>query len=238
MKKKKIAIMQPYFFPYKGYFSLLSYCDVFIFLDDVSFINKGYINRNKILSKNGPLDFTLPLTNASQNRKINHIFTYNLPFFINKREKTFLFAYKKRPFGKEAHHLFKYSTGQNNDIISNIAINSILNTAKYLSISKEFFLSSKLKLSPSKGEKRIIEICKIFKATEYVNLIGGVNFYNPENFKKNFIKLSFLENHSISYEQGSKLFYPDLSILDLIANLDIKNVINQINQFSIICKTI
>ena len=238
MNKIKIAMMQPYWFPYKGYFSLYLNCDVFIFLDDVNFINKGYINRNKILTKNGPVNLTIPLSKSSQNKRINQIYTHNLEYFSKKIEKTIFNSFCKRPFGKEALKLFNQSTGKNDRPIFEIAVSSIINTARYLSISKDFFFSSKLNLENFSGEKRIIEICKIFKATEYVNLLGGINFYNPENFKKNFIKLSFLKNHSYSYEQGSQLFYPDLSILDLIANLNIKNVINQINQFSIIRKTI
>ena len=85
MKNKKIAIMQPYFFPYKGYFSLFSYCDIFIFLDDVNFINKGFINKNSILLNNSPYDFTIPLTKPSQNKKINEINTYNVNYFTNRR---------------------------------------------------------------------------------------------------------------------------------------------------------
>ena len=134
---------------------------------------------------------------------------------------------------KEYLKLFNQSTGKNDRPIFEIAVSSIINTARFYPYLKIFFLVLNINLENFFGEKRIIEICKIFnKATEYVFLIGGINFYNPENFKKNFIKLSFLENHSYSFEQGSLLFYPDLSILDLIANLNVKNVINQINQFS------
>ena len=233
MKNKKIAIMQPYLFPYKGYFSLFSYCDTFIFLDDVNFINRGFINKNKILLNNSPYEFNIPLTKSSQNKKINEISTHNVNYFIKKKSKSILHAYKHKPYGENAYNLFINSINKKNKYISDIAISSIINTAEYLSISKEFFLSSKLKLPNYCGERRIIEICKKFEATEYVNLPGGKNLYNSNKFEKNSIQLSFLNIMNKPYNQGTNIFYPNLSILDLIANLSVENVIEQLKLFTI-----
>ena len=152
--------MQPYLFPYKGYFSLFSYCDTFIFLDDVNFINRGFINKNRILLNNSPYDFTIPLTKPSQNKKINEISTHNVNYFTKKKSKSILHAYRHKTYGENAYNLFVNSINKKNTYISDIAISSIINTAEYLSISKEFFLSSKLNLPNYNGERRIIEICK------------------------------------------------------------------------------
>jgi len=69
----RISIMQPYIFPYLGYFHLIEASDRFIFYDDVNFIRKGWINKNKILLNGNDFTFTVPLSKASQNKLINQI---------------------------------------------------------------------------------------------------------------------------------------------------------------------
>jgi len=151
-------------------------------------LNKGYINRNKILTKNGPVNLTIPLSKSSQNRRINQIYTHNLDYFSKKIEKTIFNSFCKRPFGKEALKLFNQSTGKNDRPIFEIAVSSIINTARYLSISKDFFFSSKLNLENFSGEKRIIEICKIFKATEYIPSSLKSNRNSTKNLSCQFKK--------------------------------------------------
>ena len=73
MKAKKIAIMQPYFFPYIGYFQLINAVDIFVFYDDVNFIKKGWVNRNNVLVNGQAKLITVPLEGASQNLLINQI---------------------------------------------------------------------------------------------------------------------------------------------------------------------
>src|SRR5690606_19151193 len=100
----KIAIMQPYLFPYIGYWQLINAVDTFVIYDDVSFINKGYINRNYILLSGKPQRFTLELSKASQNKLINEIEVGNNQ---NKILRTISFSYKKAPFYKKAFSLIE-----------------------------------------------------------------------------------------------------------------------------------
>jgi len=67
----RIAIMQPYVFPFIGYFQLISAVDKFVLYDDVNYINRGWINRNNLLVNGVPYLFSIPLKHASQNRLIN-----------------------------------------------------------------------------------------------------------------------------------------------------------------------
>ena len=143
----KVAIMQPYFFPYIGYFQLINSVDKFIFYDDVNFINRGWINRNRILLNGESHFLTIQLKNASQNKLINEV------EFIDNRIKllkTIEHAYKKAPF----YHLIvpvlsDCLTIQTNKI-SELAQYSVIQTCKYLDIETEFELSSKL-YSDTKG---------------------------------------------------------------------------------------
>src|SRR5437016_5023773 len=93
-----VAIMQPYFFPYLGYFQLVNAVDTFVFFDDVNFINKGWINRNQVLQQNTPLRFTVPLLKASQNRKINEIELSDFPAWRKQFLRSIEMNYKRAPF--------------------------------------------------------------------------------------------------------------------------------------------
>ena len=101
----KIAVMQPYIFPYIGYFQLINAVDKFVIFDDVNFINKGWINRNNILLNNLPYLFTLPLKKSSQNKLINEIEIANDKIWNQKFLKTLQAAYSKAPNFSEVYNL-------------------------------------------------------------------------------------------------------------------------------------
>src|SRR5258708_21690699 len=92
------AIMQPYFFPYLGYYQLVNAVDTFVFFDDVNYINKGWINRNQLLHQNKPSRFTVPLLRASQNRKINEIELSDFSAWRKQFLRTLEMNYKRAPF--------------------------------------------------------------------------------------------------------------------------------------------
>ena len=87
--------MQPYIFPYIGYFNLLNSCDVFVLYDDVNFINRGWINRNRVLSSNNEVMFSVPLANQSQNLAINEVALANYERFKVKFLRTIEHCYSK-----------------------------------------------------------------------------------------------------------------------------------------------
>ena len=150
-----IAIMQPYIFPYLGYYQLVSAVDKFIFFDDVNFINKGWINRNRILVNNEDFRFTVPLIKASQNKMINEI---EISDFIKWRTdflRTLENNYKKAPFFtffypwiNDFLHSRDYIT------ISELAEDSIKSVASLLGISTDFIRSSALEYKSAGSSKR------------------------------------------------------------------------------------
>ena len=214
----KIAIMQPYLFPYIGYFQLVKVVDKFIFYDDVQFIKGGLINRNYILERGRKKHLiTLNLNNSSSNKKINEINVINNS---KKILKTIKYNYTKAPYFKQTfpiiENVLEYASLKT--VISEIASLSVRSIAEYLNIKTVFMKSSDVFSGTlSLGRvKRLIEICKMENAEMYANPIGGKELYKKESFNKEGINLFFLRTKDIKYRQFNKQFIPNLSIIDVI----------------------
>lgn len=222
----KLAIMQPYFFPYIGYFQLINAVDKFIFYDDVNFINRGWINRNRILINSSPHFLTVQLKGASQNKLIDEV------EILENREslkKTILMSYKKAPYFQDVWPIILDCMDLKTTKISELAIYSTLQICKYLEIQTAFEISS-IHYPKSKGlkkQKRLIEICRLNKATQYINPIGGKEIYTKEEFSSEGIKLNFIQTHPIEYKQFKRPFVPWLSIIDII----MFNNLNEIKKY-------
>lgn len=231
----KIAIMQPYIFPYIGYFQLIKEVDLFVVFDDVNFIKKGWINRNNFLSNGNLQRFTIPLKNVSQNKLICETYIDEESGWKESLLKTILHNYKNAPFYESIFSLLqKILTGSS----SNIALfnyNSIIEISKYLKLDTEFILSSKIEKDLSKkGSDKILDICKRLGAKEYINAIGGVELYSKENFKEEDIDLRFLQPHSVKYKQLENDFVPWLSIIDILMFNSIEDSVKLLNEYTLI----
>jgi hypothetical protein len=214
---KKIAIMQPYIFPYLGYFSLLKNVDSFIFLDDVSYINKGWINRNRINTQNGVSYFVIPLNSASQNKKINEIEVVSEKKWRDKLLKTIEYSYSKAPFYKKTLEIFEKIILSSELYISEVAKNSILEISRYLQLRCEFINSSSIfNNSHLKGEDRILDICKQIKCSNYYNLPGGKDLYHIELFLEQGVELNFINPIAYEYNVSPLIYQPNLSIVDVL----------------------
>lgn len=186
----KIAIMQPYFFPYKGYFDLIASVDKFIFLDDVQYVKRRWINRNIIPAPNKKDDIfiTVPIKNASRETKINQIEIFDKKW-PEKHMKTFIHVYGKNNINNNFKD-FYLSLSQHLNL-SNMLCKSIIWICNFLGIKKEFYYSSNF-FSLLKGQDRIIELCKTFSCTTYINACGGKKLYDENIFNKNNINLNFM----------------------------------------------
>jgi len=233
----KIAIMQPYLFPYIGYFQLVNAVDKFIFYDDVNFIKKGFINKNNILINKESKRFTISCKNISQNKLINEI---EIDFCLKKKEK-FLkkikLAYNKAIFFNDFYpHLKHFIYNDTSIFISDLSIKSILFIFSYLQLNLNWDISSK-KFKTSKilkKEDRLISIVKASNANNYINSIGGIDLYHKKKFEKNNIKLSFIKTNDISYNQFNNQFISSLSILDIMMFNSKDTIKSFLNQYSII----
>lgn len=213
----KIAIMQPYLFPYIGYFQLINAVDKFVIYDNVNYIKGGWINRNRILINNKPYLLTLKLQKPSVNKLI-------LNTFIDKNLKNKLrilksikISYRKAPFYNDAIPVLERIILNSEMNLSKYITNSIILILEYLGVKKEILLASQINIDKShKGEKKILDIVKRLDGDIYVNLPGGVSLYNPLNFKNNNIKLLFISPGITKYRQFNDLFISNLSIVDVL----------------------
>jgi len=189
----KIAIMQPYLFPYIGYWQLINAVDEFVLLDDVNYIMRGYINRNSILIHEKPFLFSIPIHNA----------------------------YKKAAQFEKVMPLIQEIVNNPEEDLTEYIYYQIFKINEYLHINTVLKKSSQIKKNNQlKAQDRIIDICKIEKADIYINPQGGRKLYNSENFKQQNIQLYFLDSRrdEIKYNQLSKEFVPSLSIIDVLMN--------------------
>lgn len=231
----KIGIMQPYFFPYIGYWQLLNGVDKYVVFDDVNFINRGWINRNRILINGKPSYFNLPLHKASQNKKINQISVDLSDELVQKMLKTLYLAYKKAPYFEEVYVCLENILRTEKINLGEFLVDSIQKVCDYLGIKTELILSSSLeKRNELKGEDKILDICKILKGNEYWNAIGGQSLYSAEKFKEQGIKLSFVNTQKIEYKQFDNGFQENLSIIDVMMFNSIDTIRDMLNKYILI----
>lgn len=211
----RVAIMQPYFFPYIGYFQLINAVDKFVIYDDVHFIKRGWINRNRILVQGKQHLITLDLEKASQNRLISEIRIKGEK--IPKILRTIEINYVRAPEFKQVMPLVKATLLQDERRLSHYLTRQLRMICDYLDLHVNWEFSSKIPKNPSlKGEEKVLAICEYFGASHYINPPGGRSLYNPEHFRRRGIRLSFLQPRPINYRQFGNEFVPNLSIIDVM----------------------
>jgi predicted transcriptional regulator len=228
----KVAIMQPYFFPYIGYWQLINAVDTFVMYDDVNFIKKGYINRNSILIDNDAHIITLSLMGASQNKLINKIDVGN-----NKEKilKTIEFAYRKSPQFKNVYPLIVKIMQYDEKNLAKFLGVSIKLISQYLHIDTNIIYSSNIqKDNTLRGQEKILDIVHKLNAKNYINPIGGQQLYDYESFKKENIKLNFLKTKDIEYPQYKNNFVSNLSILDILMFNSIEDIHKMLSEYILI----
>ena len=230
----KIGIMQPYFFPYLGYWQLINAVDKYVIFDDVNYINRGWINRNRILVDGQAKYFNLPISKASQNKLINETYINRDISLLNKNLKTLEFAYHKAPFFSDVYPLIEKIILFDEEQLSKYLHNLIVSICDYLEIKKEFLMSSEIDKDNSlKGSRKILNICEKLGATEYYNAIGGKELYSKEVFNKRSIELKFLKMDDVTYKQFVEPFQANLSIIDVLMFNSVENVKNMLDMYSL-----
>jgi hypothetical protein len=228
----KIAIMQPYLLPYIGYWQLINAVDKFIIFDDVNYINKGYINRNKILVEGKPYQFTLELVGASQNKLINEI---QIGKNSKKILKTIELNYKRADNFKNVFPLIQNIFNQEENNLAKFIGYSLKKITDYLETDVSFTYSSEIaKNNDLKNQDKIINICEKLNAKEYVNLMGGLDLYDKEIFRSKNIRLSFIETKKIKYKQFNNKFVPFLSVIDIMMHNNKNIITHMLKNFKLI----
>lgn len=229
----KVAMMQPYLFPFLGYFQLLNAVDVFVFADDVNFIKGGFIHRNKILFQNEEFYITVPCEKKSQNKLINEVrLSTKTKGYPDNILLTIKQAYAKAPFITDVFPIIESIFNSGVDNISTLAAASVESVSNYLELNVDFKFSS-ASFNHTKGLEKSIRLIKITKelgGDTYMNPIGGTKIYDKEIFENQGIKLYFLESEAITYPQFNDNFIPNLSIIDVImfnSREDVNKLLNK-----------
>lgn len=229
--------MQPYIFPYLGYFQLINAVDKFVFYDDVNFIKGGWISRNHILLNGNKNLFTIPLKGASSFQTINETLIHSELYFKWKKKflKSLEQSYKKAPYFDIVYSMILKNIDIKHTSIADLCINNIEQVANYLELKTVFELSSE-KYSNTKNmerTERLISICKLNNATTYINPIGGKKLYHKDIFKKKNINLFFIQNQLPVYCQFNNDFIAGLSIIDVLMFNSKENVKKMLNQYTL-----
>ena len=214
---KRIAIMQPYVFPYIGYFQLICATDTFVFYDDVNYINRGWINRNRILLNGKEQLFTIPCIEASQNKLIKDVKVLN-DKSISKVMTTIITAYKKSPYFADVFPIIEKTLRFDGDIpVSQLAVNSVINVCEYLHLQRNFKISSEeYDNRELKKADRLIDICHREGISAYINPSGGREIYSKDYYKDKGIALDFLISDKAEYPQFNYAYVSWLSIIDVL----------------------
>ena len=224
--------MQPYFFPYLGYWQLVAAVDKYVVYDDVNFIKGGWINRNNILLGGKSHMITLPLGKASPFKKIMEICVLGNTKMVQKVYKTIECAYKRAPYFDAVAPIIRELLAAN-DNIATLNFNTIRAINAYLGIKTELLLSSQIeKDNTLKGQDKVIHICKILGADTYCNAIGGMELYDRTVFQENGIELKFIKMGDVSYRQFGNEFVPYLSIIDVLMFNSPQEVLRHLSNFT------
>lgn len=228
----KLAIMQPYFMPYIGYFQTMAAVDTYVVYDDVQYIKGGWVSRNNIIIGGEKKMFTIILKGASPNKLFNEV---EIGDDFKKFERMLQSAYAKAPYFHEImpllHTIFTYDEKS----LGKFLLHSYQVLLDYWEIGTKLVLSSELeKECTLKGQDKVLNICKNLQATEYYNAIGGQDLYDKQIFAQHGISLHFVETQLIEYKQFTKEFIPYLSIIDVLMHNSIEETKKMLNQFKLI----
>jgi hypothetical protein len=212
----RLAIMQPYFFPYIGYFQLIAAADLFIVYDNIKYTKKGWISRNRMLQNGKDATFSLSLKNDSDSLDIRDrelAADFNRDKLLNRIEG----AYRRAPYFSQAFPLVERIVRYEDSNLFRFLHHSIVKTCEYLGITREIKISSGVAIAPGlMNQERVLALCKAAGASVYVNAVGGMELYSKDAFRKEGIDLKFVRSKPFEYAQFGNAFVPWLSIIDVI----------------------
>ena len=230
----KLAIMQPYFMPYLGYWQLMNAVDTYVVYDNIQYTKKGWFNRNRILLNGKDYLFTIPLKKDSD---FLNVCERSVADDFNKAKLLNIYkeAYHKAPYFDTVFPLLEKIVCFEENNLFTFLYNSIIAVRNILNINSKIIISSTIKIDHTlKGKDKVIAICKELGASEYYNAIGGQNLYDKTEFQEKGISLKFLQPELTPYKQLKNDFIAGLSIIDVMMfNSGVKT--NQLlNEYTLI----
>jgi hypothetical protein len=246
---------QPYLFPYLGFYQLVGAVDRFIIYDNLNYIQYGWINRNRFLVVGGePAYFNAVTEDSSSFKKIRDIKLSPKTNWRRKLLNTFFLNYKRCPFFDETQALIEPIILDQTDSLSRLCAKSIVDVCRHLEIKTEIienpdyqqleqslesddlpaaFPSITLR-NPERKVFRVIAVCQMMGANQFVNAIGGQALYDKEEFRANAIDLRFLRSRDQPYRQTAEIYHPNLSIIDVLMNCGKQGTMERLGNYELV----
>lgn len=227
----KLAVMQPYLFPYIGYFQLIHASDIFLIYDDVAYIKQGYINRNSVLCANGATRFTVPVRGASSNRLISDL---QFATDVAKVLRTIEQCYSKAPYFETVFPLIRQILENEDRAIASVCMTSYQSIFSYLGLEKQFKKTSELDYDrTASAQDRLVALCHKFGADCYINTPGGRFLYTKKEFAEQGVELKFIDSVAVEYPQRTNRFVPNLSIIDILMNCSPDQTVSLLGKYEL-----
>jgi hypothetical protein len=208
--------MQPYFFPYIGYFQLIGSVDLFIVYDNIKYTKKGWINRNRLLRNGKDAMFSLPLKANSDLLDVRDR-ELAVDFKRDKLLNQIQGAYRRAPYFAQTFPLIEQIVWHEDRNLFWFIYNSIIKTCKHLGIATAIRVSSDIAIDHDlKNQDKVLALCEAVGASAYVNAIGGMELYSTVEFQIRGIELKFIRSKPFEYAQFGNEFVPWLSIIDVM----------------------
>nr|MBF0681998.1 WbqC family protein [Pseudomonas sp.] len=233
---RNVAMMQPYLFPYLGYFQLIAHSDAFVLGDDLQYVKASWINRNRVLVNGQPKLITFPLRKGELQDLINQRrLCDDFPREAQKLLRTLELAYARAPYHDDVMPMLREILENPERNLAHFTEQSIRRICAYLQITTPIYVGSELGLPPPVDKQdRVISIAKKLGAEAYINPIGGMALYCPALFRAHGLSLRFLRMDELSYPQFKQPFVPSLSIIDVLMFNSRSDVQALLKHFSLI----
>lgn len=214
----KIAIVQPNYIPWVGYFELINSVDTFVFLDDVQYTKRDWRNRNKIQINGNEIWLTIPIKKHAFDSKICDIEVVNHNW-IDRHMKTIQMAYPKKPGKEFIIDMYNQLLDKKFIFLNDINVWIIEKISDYLNIRTNFFRSSQLNLNYKEKNLKLIEIIKYFNCDEYFSGPKAEAYLNPVIFKQNGVSLHIMDYNKMNSNFANNNSDKKFSVVDQIINL-------------------
>ena len=231
----KLAIMQPYFLPYIGYFQLIAAVDLFIVYDNIKYTKKGWINRNRMLQNGKDALFSLPLKSGSDYLDVRDR-ELAADFNREKLLKQIADAYRRAPCFSRVFPLIEGIVRHEDNNLFKFIHHSIIRVCDYLGIATTIKVSSDMAIDHGlKSQDKVLALCVAAGADSYTNAIGGMDLYSRDAFRGRGVELNFIRSRPFDYPQYGNEFIPWLSIMDVMMFNPIEEIMgNAITSFDFV----
>jgi hypothetical protein len=239
LKNRKLGVMQPYFFPYPGYFSMIKGTDQYVVFDTPQYTSRSFMNRNRILDPNsdGWIYITVPIKKHPLKSSINSIKIKNEINWKSRIISKFGYYKKHAPYYDRVMAFLSEILDKDFDRLVDLNIHTIRSTCSYLGIEFNCKIYSKmnLEIEPVKAaDEWGLNICKAMSFQEFIYPERGQLFVDRKKYEDNNINLKFLEYDFPAYDQGKSNFVPGLSILDAMMFNSPSELIQMLDEYQLV----